>query len=164
MKPLKDMRVTSPFGPRKAPLNGASTFHSGVDLAASIGTECFAIEDGVVKAARNYPTGIGLYIVIEHKGICTTYGHLSRFLVKEGQSVRKGEVVALTGNSGNSTGPHLHLEIRETRYGADYWAKHGNYYKAAIDPIEYMNRLKEAEPNYKEALMKIQDILKEVLQ
>lgn len=141
MNPLKEMKVTSPFGPREAPIKGASTFHSGVDLKATIGAECFAENKGTVKIVSEYSKGIGKYIVIEHDNHCTTYGHLDAFKVKQGQTVSEGQLIALTGNTGNSQAPHLHFEVRIGQYNKDYWTKPvGTYYKNAVDPIEFLER------------------------
>lgn len=106
-------RLTSPFGPRTHPIYGTPDFHSGVDLAVPVGTPVHAAAPGTViwAAARG---GYGLLVVIDHgDGYSTYYAHLSRILVEVGQFVEVGQVIALSGNTGLSTGPHLHFEIRE---------------------------------------------------
>ena len=86
--------------------------HYGVDLKACIGDTVVAAFSGVVRSVKFERGGYGFHIVIEHDyGVRTLYAHLSRFLVKEGDIVRNGEPIALSGNSGRSTGPHLHFEI-----------------------------------------------------
>ena len=143
MYPLNKMEVTSPFGKRIAPLVGASTFHSGIDLKAKENTNCYAVADGVVKIVQNYPSGIGKYIVVEHDGFCTTYGHLNDYsMVKVGDEVKEGELICLSGNTGNSTGAHLHFEVRLGKYTSKYWTKvDGEYYTNAVDPMKFLEEL-----------------------
>ncbi|MCR5301111.1 MAG: M23 family metallopeptidase [Lachnospiraceae bacterium] len=104
-------RVSSGFGSRKAPKKGASTFHRGVDFAVPIGTAVMASCGGTVSRA-GWGSGYGYCVYIEHPdGRSTRYGHLSKVLVKAGQKVSQGQKIALSGNTGVSTGPHLHFEI-----------------------------------------------------
>ena len=87
--------------------------HHGVDLKALVGDTVRAAFSGVVRTVKYERGGYGFHVVIEHDyGVRTLYAHLSRFLVKEGDIVRNGQPIALSGNSGRSTGPHLHFEIR----------------------------------------------------
>lgn len=149
MSPLKEMKVTSPFGQREAPIKGASSWHSGVDLKAPMKTECYAVARGVVKMATEYKLGIGKYLIIEHDGFCTTYGHLDAFCVKVGQTVSEGQLVAYTGNTGRSQAPHLHFEVRTGNYSKDYWTQPTKtYYKNAVDPIEFLERKPMRELSY----------------
>ncbi len=105
-------RISCPFGPRKAPVPGASTFHKGIDIAADMGTPIYASADGTVKYAGT-ESGFGLYIKLSHEGdVETLYGHCSQLLVKKGQKVKAGELIALVGNTGRSSGSHLHFEVR----------------------------------------------------
>ncbi|HMG25497.1 MAG TPA: peptidoglycan DD-metalloendopeptidase family protein [Acidimicrobiia bacterium] len=104
--------ISSPFGPRVQPIIGASTFHPGVDIAASQGTPIKAAGDGVVKMA-GWNGGYGNFTLIDHGGgLATGYGHQSRIAVSVGQHVSTGEVIGYVGSTGNSTGPHLHWEVR----------------------------------------------------
>lgn len=104
-------RLSSGFGRRKAPKKGASTYHKGVDLAVPIGTAVMASRGGTVTRA-GWGSGYGYCVYIQHPdGVSTRYGHLSKVLVKVGQTVSQGEKIALSGNTGVSTGPHLHFEI-----------------------------------------------------
>lgn len=117
IKPV-DGVITSNYGKREQPKKGASINHSGVDLRAPIGTPVKAIADGIISAARAGMRGYGIGVFIEHgvvdgKRIKSEYGHLSRYIVSLGQKVKKGQIIAYSGNSGTSTGPHLHLTIRE---------------------------------------------------
>ncbi len=104
-------RISSGFGRRKAPKRGASTFHKGVDFAVPIGTAVMASCGGTVTRA-GWGSGYGYCVYIQHpNGWSTRYGHLSKVLVKAGQTVSQGQKIALSGNTGVSTGPHLHFEI-----------------------------------------------------
>jgi murein DD-endopeptidase MepM/ murein hydrolase activator NlpD len=104
-------RITSSFGERQDPFNGEGAFHAGIDIATAFGTPVRAPADGVVlKAGRG--EGFGREIVIDHgSGIKTLYGHLSGFAVTAGERVRRGQVIGYLGDSGRSTGPHLHYEV-----------------------------------------------------
>jgi murein DD-endopeptidase MepM/ murein hydrolase activator NlpD len=105
-------RVTSSFGEREDPINGEGAFHSGIDIATTYGSAVRAPAEGVVVSA-GFGSGYGREVVIDHgHGITTIYGHLSGFGVVAGQHVRRGEVIAYVGDSGRSTGPHLHYEVR----------------------------------------------------
>lgn len=105
-------RVVSRFGYRISPYTGRPSLHKGLDIAASYGTPVRATESGVVIYA-NYASGYGRLVSINHGyGIVTRYAHNSRIFVEKGQRIRRGEVIASVGNTGRSTGPHLHYEIR----------------------------------------------------
>lgn len=111
LKPISGGRMTSSFGRRKAPKKGASTYHKGIDWAIPVGTSVCAARGGVVVKA-GWGSGYGYVVYIQHEdGAVTRYGHLSKVLCKAGQSVKQGEKIALSGNTGVSTGPHLHFEI-----------------------------------------------------
>jgi murein DD-endopeptidase MepM/ murein hydrolase activator NlpD len=112
INPLQKSRVTSWFGRRIHPKLGYSHFHTGVDLAASIGSKVFATADGKVSFV-GYKSGYGYTVIINHGyGYQTVYGHNSKLLVNVGAQVKKGQIISLSGNSGTSTGPHLHYEVR----------------------------------------------------
>lgn len=109
------MRVSSPFGLRVHPVTKRYKKHAGVDLAASYGTPIYAIYDGVVTRASRY-SGYGKCVDIKHKnGYASRYAHLSRFAVRSGAKVRKGQLIAFSGSSGVATGPHLHLELARNK-------------------------------------------------
>lgn len=111
--PLSKKIVTSQFGYRTSPISGKWKFHAGIDLAAPVGTEVFACKHGTVKTAA-YSEIYGNYIVLLHdKNTTSLYAHLSKILVKKGQSVSTGATIGLVGTTGASTGPHLHFEVRE---------------------------------------------------
>ncbi len=111
IKPISGGRQSSGFGKRTAPTKGASTYHKGVDWAVATGTSVYASSGGTVAKA-GWGSGYGYVVYIDHAdGRQTRYGHLSKVLVKAGQTVKQGERIALSGNTGVSTGPHLHFEI-----------------------------------------------------
>ncbi len=104
--------VTGSFGERIDPFNGEGAFHAGVDISASVGQPVIAPADGIVEFA-DFMGGYGRAIVLDHgHGISTRYGHLSNFAVMAGQQVRRGDTIGYVGDSGRSTGPHLHYEVR----------------------------------------------------
>ncbi len=104
--------VTSGFGYRKDPFTGRRTFHEGLDIAARVGTPIVATADGVVMMA-GWKEGFGKTVMINHGfGYVTRYAHCSKIIVKPGQQVKRGEVIAYVGNTGRSTAPHLHYEVR----------------------------------------------------
>lgn len=110
---LPEAAVSSPFGWRADPLNGHARFHQGTDLRMAYGTEVHAAAPGVVAAAGERP-GYGLTIVVDHgDGRETRYAHLSTIDVAPGDPVAGGQPIARSGNSGRTTGPHLHFEARE---------------------------------------------------
>lgn len=111
IKPISGGRLSSNFGRRSAPTRGASTYHKGVDWATPVGTAVVASCSGTVVRA-GWGSGYGYVVYINHPdGRQTRYGHLSKVLVKVGQTVSQGDKIALSGNTGRSTGPHLHFEI-----------------------------------------------------
>jgi len=121
-------RITSEFGVRRDPKRKKMEFHTGIDIAAPPGKKFVSAEDGkVIFIGRK--GGYGLTIIIQHsKGYKTLYGHCLIALVKKGQYVKKGQVIGRVGESGLSTGPHLHFEIRKN--------------EVAIDPTTLINKRK----------------------
>jgi murein DD-endopeptidase MepM/ murein hydrolase activator NlpD len=115
--------ITSLFGWRQHPIFGDRRFHTGTDLGAPEGTPVVATQDGEVHVA-DYLGGYGLTVILRHaEGTFETrYAHLSRILVRPGETVTQGEVLGLVGSTGNSTGPHLHFELRELT--AQGWILH----------------------------------------
>ena len=125
IKPISGGRLSSGFGGRKAPTKGASTYHQGVDWAVPKGTTVVASSGGTVTKA-GWGSGYGYVVYIKHPdGRETRYGHLSKVLVSAGQTVKQGQKIALSGNTGRSTGPHLHFEIRING--------------SAVNPLKYLN-------------------------
>ena len=129
--PLEVDVMTSGFGMREHPVLGGRRAHTGVDLAAAVGTPVHATADGVVSKAAWFG-GYGLFVSLEHGGdLQTRYGHMSRLNVAEGQTVHKGDVIGYVGTTGRSTGPHLHYEVRVDG--------------AAVNPVPYMAGQRMAE-------------------
>lgn len=126
-------RMASGFGWRIDPVYKIVKFHEGMDFTAPVGTEVFATGDGVVESVNYSFKGYGNEIVINHGyGYKTRYAHLSRFKVRTGQKVNRGDVIGNVGNTGKSTGPHLHYEV----------LKNGQ----AVNPVYYYyNDLKDAD-------------------
>jgi len=131
--PLKTLVITSYFGNRR--INYSIQFHDGIDIATRVGTTVMAAMDGVVSVAV-FHRQHGNYIVIKHSnGYKTLYSHLNSFSVKVGDTVSKGQKIGESGNTGNSTGPHLHFSI----YDAE-----GN----ALDPLELL-REQDTTPSFR---------------
>ncbi len=105
-------RVSSPYGYRIHPITGTRKLHSGIDYAAPYGTSILAAEDGTVLTA-GWNSGYGYCVTVNHGGgYVTLYGHCSSLLVTAGQKVKRGQTIAKVGSTGNSTGNHLHFEVR----------------------------------------------------
>ena len=104
--------ITSPFGYREHPIFGRQILHSGIDIGVDYGTPVHAADGGVVVEA-GWISGYGYAVVIDHgNGTSTLYGHNESLAVSSGQSVSQGQVIAYAGSTGNSTGPHVHFEVR----------------------------------------------------
>jgi murein DD-endopeptidase MepM/ murein hydrolase activator NlpD len=115
--PEPQAQISQPFGPStfwfEPPYGGYPHFHTGIDLVETFGSPVYAADDGIVALVGNSSGGYGNYVVIAHAGgLNTLYGHLSTALVAVGQAVTQGTVVGLEGSTGNSTGAHLHFELR----------------------------------------------------
>lgn len=118
-------RITSSFGPRQAPIPGASTYHRGIDVGASSGSAIVAAVSGRVTTAA-YSSSAGNYVVISHgQGVSTVYMHASVLYVTEGEKVSQGQKIAAVGSTGYSTGPHLHFGV----------IVNGSY----VNPLKYVN-------------------------
>lgn len=125
-RPVQSGWVSSRFGRRSDPFTGKFAYHSGVDIAGKQGTEIIAVADGIVTWSGDR-WAYGLMIELDHgKGYTTRYAHASKLMVEVGERVKKGQVIALMGSTGRSTGTHLHFEVR----------KDGK----ATDPSKYMQR------------------------
>ncbi len=118
-------RITSPFGYRNHPLSHTYSLHRGIDIATAYGTDVVAAEDGIVTIAKHNGS-YGKYIVINHgNGYTTLYAHNSQLLVSVGETVKRGQVIAKAGSTGNSTGPHCHFEV--------------SYNGNLQNPLDYLN-------------------------
>ena len=112
--PIKPSKINSKYGMRR------SRWHHGSDLDLEIGDSVFAVFDGIVRIAKVNRGGYGNYVLIRHKnGFETLYGHLDEYHVKEGMEVKAGELIGKGGNTGRSTGPHLHFEMRYWGHSID---------------------------------------------
>lgn len=110
--PMSNVRVTSFFGPRTHPVTGQYSNHAGTDIGAAKGVEIYAAHGGVVLTSVHQGT-YGNYVVISRgDGVTTLYAHMSKRAVKEGDTVKQGQVIGYVGDTGRVTGPHLHFELR----------------------------------------------------
>ncbi|UYI47609.1 M23 family metallopeptidase [Vibrio natriegens] len=132
--PITYQRISSSYGSRINPISGKRHVHTGIDLTCKRGEEVLAPADGVVETVRPGNRGYGNYLTLRHSfGFMSSYAHLQHFKVKSGEFVSKGDVIAQCGNSGNSTGPHLHYEVRflgralNPQYLMDWTPENFNY-------------------------------------
>lgn len=127
-------RLSSGFGYRSDPFSGRTARHTGVDFAMKPGNPVYVTGDGVVESVKFEFFGYGNHVVIDHGfGYKTRYAHLKSIGVVEGMKVKRGECIGLSGNSGKSSGPHLHYEVM---YKGGY-VNPSNYYDLTITPEEY---------------------------
>ncbi|WP_073583767.1 M23 family metallopeptidase [Vibrio quintilis] len=111
--PVRHARISSGYGKRVHPVTGKIKFHRGQDFAVNIGTPIYAPADGVVEVVRPGNKGSGNFVRLQHSyGFSSSYSHLQKFHVRTGDFVQKGDLIAYSGNSGLSSGPHLHYEVR----------------------------------------------------
>jgi murein DD-endopeptidase MepM/ murein hydrolase activator NlpD len=110
-RPVDEGAITSTFGERLDPITGHYAFHPGVDFAAPEGTSVMSVATGVVTWAGPHPAYGNLVEVNHGNGYSTRYGHNEKVLVKVGDTVLKGQTLALSGSTGRSTGPHVHFEV-----------------------------------------------------
>ncbi len=112
------------YGIKSDPFTGEQKLHSGLDISNRTGTPVVVTADGVV-ASTGYQSGLGNTVVVDHgNGFSTVYGHLSQFKVRQGQTVKRGELIGLIGNTGYSTGPHLHYEVMK--------------FGGTVNPVQYI--------------------------
>jgi murein DD-endopeptidase MepM/ murein hydrolase activator NlpD len=131
----KDLRrIGSYFGYRTDPFYKVTKFHEGIDFTAPVGTDIYATGDGTVTSVEFSRSGYGNCIIINHGfGYQTVYAHLSKMNVKKGEKVKRGQVIGFVGNTGKSTSPHLHYEVRKSGRPVDPI----NYFFNDITPEEY---------------------------
>lgn len=116
--------ITSRFGTRSDPFNGKSSTHEGIDFRGKTGDKIYATADGVVKRAMTNGS-YGKYVEIDHQnGYITSFAHMHSFVVRKGDRVQRGQLIGLVGNTGRSTGPHLHYEVK--------------YKGKPVNPIKYI--------------------------
>ena len=112
IQPISSKNISAVFGIRLDPFSGRPTMHYGIDFTGTIGTPVYVTGDGIVLEAEYTFNGYGKQILVDHGfGYKTRYAHLSKIIVKPGDRVKRGEVIGLLGNTGKSTGPHLHYEV-----------------------------------------------------
>lgn len=122
------------FGYRIHPIYNKKLYHWGVDLTADVGTKIYAPGDGIVEELNYASSGYGKTLLIDHGfGFKTHYGHLSKYNVKKGDIVKRGDVIAFVGNAGTSSGPHLHYEIIKDGKKINPL----NYFTIEMDSLEY---------------------------
>ena len=130
--------MASGYGYRIHPIYKTSKMHTGMDFTAKIGTPIYATGDGYVITADGSGRGYGNHVVINHGyGYQTLYGHMSRIKIRRGQSVKRGEIIGYVGNTGTSTAPHLHYEVRKGGRPINPV----NFYYNDLTPLEYEKML-----------------------
>lgn len=128
-------QLASGFGYRTDPFTKARKMHKGMDFSANTGTPIYATGDGVIAKADNTASGYGNHIVIKHGyGYETLYGHLSKYKVRAGQHVKRGDIIGYVGSTGRSEGPHLHYEVHKDGNVVNPL----NFYYGNISAIEYV--------------------------
>ncbi|MDE6301348.1 MAG: M23 family metallopeptidase [Muribaculaceae bacterium] len=133
--------MASGYGYRSDPIYGTSKFHEGMDFSAAIGTPVYATGDGTVRVA-DWESGYGNCIDIDHGfNYLTRYAHLSQILVRPGQAVKRGDLIGKVGNTGKSTGPHLHYEVRFRGQPQNPV----NYYFMDLTPDQYDEMIRQSE-------------------
>jgi len=139
-------RMASGYGYRIDPIYKTRRMHTGMDFTANVGTEVYVTGDGVVEALEVSGWGYGRCIVVNHGyGYKTRYAHLSAFKVRQGQKVKRGELIGLVGNTGKSTGPHLHYEVEKG--GAKVNPVH--YYHSDLTPAQYEKLIQMSQNSFK---------------
>lgn len=124
--PTDSKRVTSDYGERRDPFTGRANMHAGMDIGGKVGDPIYAAADGKVIES-GYTSARGNYITLSHpSGLKTNYMHLSEILIKTGDAVKQGDTIGKLGNTGRSTGPHLHIEV----------VKNGS----TVDPADYLRK------------------------
>ena len=131
----KDLtRLASGFGYRTHPIYKTQHFHTGIDFTANVGTEIYATGDGIVARADAEVQGYGNHVVIDHGfGYETLYGHMSKIAVRAGQKIKRGDIIGYVGNTGTSTGPHLHYEVIKNKNKINPV----NFFYNDLSPAEY---------------------------
>jgi murein DD-endopeptidase MepM/ murein hydrolase activator NlpD len=141
----KDLnRISSGFGYRIHPVYKFAKMHEGLDFTAPRGTDVYAAADGVIAVANVSSSGYGNEIVINHGyGYKTRYAHLNGFAVRQGQKVKRGELIGYVGNTGLSTAPHLHYEVEKDGFKVDPI----NFFYNDLTPEQYLKVIELANQN-----------------
>lgn len=134
-------RMASGYGWRSDPFTKARKMHKGMDFTAPKGTPIYATGNGIVKRADNRASGFGNHIEIDHGyGYATIYAHMSKYNVKRGQKIKRGDLIGFVGNTGRSSGAHLHYEVHKNGHAIDPI----NFYYGNLTPEEFKEMLKAA--------------------
>jgi murein DD-endopeptidase MepM/ murein hydrolase activator NlpD len=134
-------RMASGYGWRSDPFTKARKMHRGMDFTAPTGTPVYAAGNGKILKADNTASGFGEHIEIDHGyGYSTIYAHLSKYNVKAGQKVKRGDLIGFVGNTGRSSGPHLHYEVHKNGQPINPI----NFYYGNLTPEEFKQMLKTA--------------------
>ena len=138
----KDLkRIASGFGMRVHPIYKIAKMHTGLDFSADIGTEIYATGDGTIEAVDSKLSGYGHHVIIQHGyGFESLYAHMSKVIVRPGEKVTRGQVIGYVGNTGASTGPHLHYEVLRNGEKVDP----AFYFYSDITPEQYEDLLQRA--------------------
>lgn len=140
IQPLRNGKFVSGFGFRMHPIYKTVRMHTGIDLAAPTGTKIYATGDGIVQNA-DFARGYGKQVVLNHGySFHTVYGHMDKILVQKGQKIKRGELIGLVGNTGTSTGSHLHYEVRRHNVPVNPI----NYYLNDLSPQEFSALLEQS--------------------
>lgn len=138
--PLDNISINSPYGQRSITVNDKYFWwHNGLDLKAQLNTPVYAVADGKVMNAR-YNNSYGYYVALDHGKYGTLYAHLLRYDVAEGDNIRAGDIIGYSGSSGDTTGPHLHFEIRLGSYEKFWERAHcdNSVFMNTIDPMLFI--------------------------
>lgn len=148
--PLDNITVNSPYGMRNITVNNKYYWwHNGVDLKAQLNIPVYAASDGTVMSAK-YDNSYGYYVALDHGKYGTLYAHLSSYNVTEGSSVTAGDIIGYTGRTGDTTGPHLHFEIRLGSY-ENFWERahcDRNVFMNTTDPMLFIEDYLERQNDF----------------
>jgi len=135
----KDLsRMASGYGPRIHPIYKTKKFHAGMDFSAKTGTPIYATGDGKIAKVRKSRRGYGNHVIIDHGfGYKTLYAHMSKYIVKKGQKIKRGDVIGFVGNTGTSVAPHLHYEVHKNGKKINPV----NFYYNDLNPEQYERML-----------------------
>jgi murein DD-endopeptidase MepM/ murein hydrolase activator NlpD len=137
--------ISQLFGnPDKMYTNLGLNAHNGLDFACPIGTPIVACLDGVVEyVGQDSKGGIGVYIIHEKEGLKSIYWHFTDYVVKVGQKVKQGDIVGISGNTGMSTGPHLHFGLKKVEKKGGMWVNvdSGDGWNGSVDPLDYIDSI-----------------------
>lgn len=140
--PLKG-RISSPFGKRVHPVTKKITFHNGIDIVCKEGTPILADGEGIVIVSKcdnqGVDKGLGYYMDVQYNGYCLRYAHLKQLGLPVKTKVTAKQIIGYSGNTGSSTGAHLHFELRKGKYDSNYLKRDADgKYLNALDPKAHM--------------------------